>query len=143
MIPAYFSAVMEMDESPTPLPLILLYVRLFFHVFTSISNSINKPQYNTGLTAEDWMNLEEFFMMKRKEFPADDKNYKICSNLITCSQRKDANTMKINLQKIGKEALKMIFTAGTDVAAMQIVKPIINKIYSKIIMLFIFSIDLI
>lgn len=91
---------------------------------------ITNNNYGTGLTAEDWMNLEEFFMMKRKEFPADDKNYKICSNLITCSQRKDANTMKKYLQKIGKEALKMIFTSSTDVVAMQIVKPIINKILS-------------
>lgn len=91
---------------------------------------ITTTNKETGLTAEDWMNLEEFFMMKRKEFPVDDKNYKICSNLITCSQGKDANTLKKYLQTIGKEAVKTIFASTTDVVSMQIVKPIINKILS-------------
>lgn len=95
-------------------------------------NVVNKSvkRNDTGLTAEDWMNLEKFFMMRRKEFPADDKNYKICSNLVACSQRKDVGTMKRYLQTIGNEAVRLIFTASTNVAAMEVVRPIINKILS-------------
>lgn len=96
------------------------------------NNVVNKSNKNnnTALTAEDWMNLEKFFMMRRKEFPTDDRNYKICTNLAACSQRKDAGTMKRYLQTIGKEAVRIIFTASTNVAAMEVVRPIINKILS-------------
>lgn len=95
-------------------------------------NIVNKPikEKNTGLTAEEWMNLEEYFVMRQKEFAKSDRNYKICGNLVTYSQRKDAGNIKKYLQTIGKEAVKTIFSVGTNVAAMQIVKPIINKILS-------------
>lgn len=92
-------------------------------------NVVNKSVKNNDvLTAEEWLNLEKFFMMRRQEFPEGDRNYKICNNLVAYSQRKDASTIKKYLQTIGKEAVKVLFAASTNVAAMQIVKPIINKI---------------
>lgn len=95
-------------------------------------NIVNKPikGKNTGITAEEWMNLEKYFIMRQNEFAKSDIYYKICGNLATYSQRKDASNIKKYLQTIGKEAVKIIFSVGTNVAAMQIVKPIINKILS-------------
>ncbi len=93
-------------------------------------NIINRPQNKTGITAEDWVNLEKYFIMKQQDFPIGDRNYKICNNLITYTQKKDAGKIKSYLQTIGKEALRMLFVAGTNVAAMETVKPIVNKILS-------------
>lgn len=96
--------------------------------YKNSQNEINKQQSKTGMTAEDWMNLEKYFIMRQQEFLIGDRNYKICSNLITYSQRKDAGKIKEYLHKIGKEGIRMLFTASTNVAAMEVVKPIVNKI---------------
>lgn len=88
-------------------------------------------QNNTGLTIEDWMNLEKFFILRRQEFSSSDRNYKICNNLATYTQRKDAGKIKEYLQKIGKEGIRMLLNAGTnvvDAVAMETVKPILQKI---------------
>lgn len=85
---------------------------------------------NNGILPEDWVNLEKFFMMRQNDFPIGDRNYKICSNLAAYSQRKEAGKIKDYLQKIGREGIKMLFSASTNVAAMETVKPIVQKILS-------------
>lgn len=95
---------------------------------TTINHS---QQNNTGLTVEDWINLEKFFILRRQEFPSNDRNYKICNNLATYSQRKDAGKIKEYLQIIGKEGIRMLLNAGAnvvDAVAMETVKPILQKI---------------
>lgn len=95
------------------------------------SDNVTKyPHYNSKITPEDWVNLEKFFLMRQQEFSAGDRNYKICNNLVTYSQMKDTGKIKKYLQTIGKEGLRMLFTASTNVAAMETVKPIIQKILS-------------
>lgn len=69
-------------------------------------------------------------MMRQNDFPIGDRNYKICSNLVAYSQRKEAGKIKDYLQKIGREGIKMLFSASTNVAAMETVKPIVQKILS-------------
>lgn len=96
---------------------------------TSIKHE-EKKDY-TGLTIEDWMNLEKFFILRRQEFSSSDRNYKICNNLATYTQRKDAGKIKEYLKLIGKEGIQMLLNAGTnvvDAVAMETVKPILQKI---------------
>jgi len=88
---------------------------------------------NNGISTEEWVNLEKFFMMRQQEFSVGDRNYKICNNLANYSQRKEASKIKIYLQKIGAEGIKMLLNAGTNVVdsvAMETVKPILQKILS-------------
>lgn len=95
---------------------------------TTINHS---QQNNTGLTVEDWAHLENFFILRRQEFPNNDRNYKICNNLATYTQRRDAGKIKGYLQTIGKEGIRMLLSAGTnvvDAVAMETVKPILQKI---------------
>lgn len=98
------------------------------------TNTVNYPrQDNKGLTVEDWIKLEKFFVLRRQEFSSSDRNYKICNNLATYSQRKDAGKIKGYLQTIGKEGIRMLLSAGTnvvDAVAMETVKPILQKILS-------------
>lgn len=95
------------------------------------TTTINHPkQNNTGLTVEDWTNLEKFFVLRRQEFSSSDRNYKICNNLATYSQRRDAGKIKGYLKTIGKEGIRMLLNAGTNAVAMETVKPILQKILS-------------
>ena len=96
--------------------------------YENSNNHVNYQQSRVGITTEDWMRLEKYFIMRQQEFSAGDRNYQICSDLITYSQRKDAGKIKGYLQTIGKEAVRMLFTASTNVAALEVVKPIVNKI---------------
>lgn len=96
--------------------------------YENSNNHVNYQQSRAGITTEDWMRLEKYFIMRQQEFSAGDRNYQICSDLITYSQRKDAGKIKGYLQTIGKEAVRMLFTASTNVAALEVVKPIVNKI---------------
>lgn len=98
---------------------------------TSIKH-VEKKDY-TGLTGEDWMNLERFFVLKRQEFSNSDRNYEICNDLATYSQRRDAGKIKGYLKTIGKEGIRMLLSAGAnvvDAVAMETVKPILQKILS-------------
>lgn len=97
---------------------------------SSREQTIINNNSNAGLTAEDWMNLEKYLLIRQQELPKDDKNYKICNNLLAYSHKKDASTIKRYLLAIGKEAVKILFTASTNIVAMQTVRPIINKILS-------------
>lgn len=93
---------------------------------TIINNNGSK-----GLTTEDWINLEKFFIMRQQEFPIGNRNYKICNNLATYTQRRDVGKIKGYLQTIGKEGIRMLLSAGTnvvDAVAMETVKPILQKI---------------
>lgn len=94
------------------------------------NNTIYQQQNKTGLTVEDWTNLEKFFVLRRQEFSSSDRNYKICNNLVTYTQRKDAGKIKEYLQKIGKEGIMMLLNAGTNAVAMNTIKPILQKILS-------------
>lgn len=95
------------------------------------NNTIYQQQNKTGLTVEDWTNLYNFFVLRRQEFSSSDRNYKICNNLATYTQRRDAGKIKGYLQTIGKEGVRMLLSASTnvvDAVAMETVKPILQKI---------------
>ncbi len=94
-----------------------------------IKNVCNS-QSSKSLTLQDWMTLEKFFIMRQKEFSVNDRNYKICSNLLTYSKEREIGKFRKYLGVIGKEAIRTLFTTSTNVAAMETVKPIIQKILS-------------
>ena len=89
-----------------------------------------RSQSSKSLTLQDWMTLEKFFIMRQKEFSVNDRNYKICSNLLTYSKEREIGKFRKYLGVIGKEAIRTLFTTSTNVAAMETVKPIIQKILS-------------
>lgn len=92
-------------------------------------NIIGKQQNgNIGLNAEEWENLEKYFMMAQKEFPVNDINYKICKNLIAYSHEKSTQKLKRYFGIIGKEAIRTILSVSTNVAATEAVRSIIQKI---------------
>lgn len=86
---------------------------------------------NTGLSSEDWANLEDFFSMRQKEFPVGDRYYKICGNLVTYSQRKDEGSLSKYLRTIGGEALKSILSSGTSTITIAAIKSILQKVISN------------
>lgn len=92
--------------------------------------NIGNAQNSNTLTLQDWMTLEKYFTMRQKEFSMNDRNYKICSNLITYSRQREIGKFRKYLGVIGKEAIRTLFTASTNVAAMETVRPIVQKILS-------------
>ena len=95
------------------------------------SNTIYKQQNgDIGLTAEEWENLEKYFMMTQKEFPVNDINYKICRNLINYSHEKSTEKLKRYFGIIGQEAIKTILSVSTNVATTEVIRSIIQKILS-------------
>lgn len=94
-------------------------------------NTIYKQQNgDIGLTAEEWENLEKYFMVTQKEFPVNDINYKICRNLINYSHEKSTEKLKRYFGIIGQEAIKTILSVSTNVAATEVIHSIIQKILS-------------
>lgn len=94
-------------------------------------NTINKQQnVEIGLTAEEWENLEEFFMKSQKEFQIYEINYIICGNLSIYSHEKNIEKLKRYLGIIGRETIKTILNVSANVAATEVVRPIIEKILS-------------
>lgn len=86
---------------------------------------------NIGLSSDDWIKLEKFFTMRQKEFPMGDRNYKICGNLATYSQRKDEGGLNKYLRTIGSEALKNILSSGTSTITIAAIKSILQKVISN------------
>ena len=85
---------------------------------------------NNDISSEEWMNLEKYFIMRQQEFPINDRNYKICNNLITYSREKNTTKLIKYLKVIGKDTIRTLFTASKNVAAMEVVRPIIQKLLS-------------
>lgn len=95
-------------------------------------NTINKQQENCnkGLTVEEWENLERFFMMRQKEFQVNEINYIVCGNLLAYSHEKNIEKLKKYLGRIGRETIKTILNVSTNIAATEVVRPIIEKLLS-------------
>lgn len=93
-------------------------------------NTNTYTTYNNGISSDDWINLEKFFTMRQQEFSVGDRNYKICSNLIEYSREKNPTKLIKYLGVIGKETIRTLFTASKNAAAMEVVRPIIQKLLS-------------
>lgn len=96
----------------------------------SINTTGKQENGDIGLTVEEWENLERFFMMRQKEFQVNEINYMICGNLLTYSREKNMEKLKKYLGRIGRETTKTILNVSTNVAATEVVRPIIEKILS-------------
>lgn len=96
----------------------------------SINTTGKQENGDIGLTVEEWENLERFFMMRQKEFQVNEINYMICGNLLTYSREKNMEKLKKYLGRIGRETIKTILNVSTNVAATEVVRPIIEKILS-------------
>lgn len=97
----------------------------------SINTTGKQQNGDIGLTVEEWENLERFFMMRQKEFQVNEINYMICGNLLTYSREKNMEKLKRYLGRMGQEAIKSILNVSTNLAATEVVRPIIEKILSS------------
>lgn len=96
----------------------------------SINTTVKQENGDIGLTVEEWEHLERFFMMRQKEFQVNEINYMICGNLLTYSHEKNLEKLKKYLGRIGRETIKTIINVSTNIAATEVVRPIIEKILS-------------
>lgn len=83
---------------------------------------------NNAITSDEWIKLEEYFKARQTELPIGERDYKICGHLASYSHLRDTGKIKGYLQRIGTEAIRMLFTTTTNAAMMETVKPIVNKI---------------
>lgn len=87
---------------------------------------VQKKTAKTDVTAildDEWKTLEEYALLRMKDFAEKDRNHTICAALAAAAELNNREKCKLILDVSGNEALDMII-AGAPIA----VKAIINKI---------------
>lgn len=80
------------------------------------------------LSRDEWDALEKFFIERQLNYRSTDKCFIVCTDILQAIEKREQNSVRSVLQKVGKSVLNTLLGVGITSATRVVVMPIIEKI---------------
>lgn len=80
------------------------------------------------LSRDEWDALEKFFIERQLNYRSTDKSFIVCTDILQAIEKREQNSVRSVLQKVGKSVLNTLLGVGITSATRAVVMPIIEKI---------------